>query len=99
MYARETAQETSSRKPVEQLPDAVKREAVEAARPAASAIDKANEPREQGHSAPSEKTDGKEALIRNQGDQGKTQKALSPTDHGKARTQSQERSRGRGMER
>jgi hypothetical protein len=99
MYAREASEEPASRKPVEQLPESVKKEAVDAARPAANAIDKATENREQGHAAPSERADGKEALIRNQGDQGKTQEALSPTDHGKSHKAIQERSRGRGMER
>ena len=90
-------------KTVQNLPDNVKAQAVEAARPAADIMrgKAAEAARPESQAAPPTQADGKEALIRNQGDQGKTQAALSPTDHGKSHVPSQahHHDRGRGMER
>jgi hypothetical protein len=86
---------------VENLPAEVKAQAVEAAYPAAKLMDRATQHRAEAPSDHTSHTDGKEALIRNQGDQGKEQSAMSPTDHGKSQTATFERTqgRGRGMER
>ena len=86
---------------VDKLPDSVKAEAVDAARPSAQLMERATQHRTEApgnHAGPG---DGKEALIRNQGDQSKEQSAMSPTDHGKSQMATQERSQGRsrGMER
>jgi hypothetical protein len=95
-----TPQQAPQAVKVEDLPANVKAQAVEAAHPAAKLMDRAGQPPE-NPSAPSSRSDGREALIRNQGDQGKEQSAMSPTDHGRSQTATQERSqnRGRGMER
>jgi hypothetical protein len=89
--------ETSS---IENLPDAVKADAVEAARPAAKIMDRVGHAND-NHMTHSGGGESREALVRNQGDQGKEQSAMSPTDHGKSQTATQARSqsRGRGMER
>jgi hypothetical protein len=86
---------------VDKLPDSVKAEAVDAARPAAQLMDRATQHQTEAPDAQSGRGDSREALIRNQGDQGKEQSAMSPTDHGKSQTATQERSQGRsrGMER
>jgi hypothetical protein len=86
---------------VENLPAHVKAEAVDAARPAAQLMDRATAHRSQAPDAQSSRDDSREALIRNQGGQGKEQAAMSPTDHGKSQTVMQQRSQGRsrGMER
>lgn len=86
-------------KEIQSLPENVKTQAVEAGSGARAAteqlLDKATEHRPENTSSRPTQADGKEALIRNQGGQAKTQAALSPTDHGKSQTQSQ--ARGRGM--
>jgi hypothetical protein len=97
----QSSQQQSQTPNVDKLPEAVKAQAVDAARPAAQLMEKATAHQTQApgdHAAPS---DGKEALIRNQGGQGKEQPAMSPTDHSKSHTPSQQRTmeRGRGMER
>ena len=96
----QSSQQRSQTPNVDKLPANVKAEAVEAARPSAQLMERATAHQTQrpGDPAPG---DGKEALIRNQGDQGKEQSAMSPTDHGKSQTATQERSQGRsrGMER
>ena len=86
---------------VENLPANVKAQAVEAAHPAAKLMERATQHRAEAPSDHAGHSDGKEALIRNQGDQGKEQSAMSPTDHGKSQAATQERTqgRGRGMER
>jgi hypothetical protein len=85
---------------VENLSAHVKAQAVEAAHPAAKLMDRAAQA-PQIRDASSGRSDGREALIRNQGEQGKEQSAMSPTDHGKSQTATQTRtqSRSRGMER
>src|SRR5664280_608985 len=85
---------------VENLPAEVKAQAVEAAHPAAKLMDRAAQAPEI-RDASSGRGDGREALIRNQGEQGKEQSAMSPTDHGTAQTPNQTRTqtRERGMER
>ena len=93
MYTREASQEQVARKPVEQMPEAEKQKAVEAAHPAAALMEKATQHQTQSHDAPSNRTDGKEALRHNQSGEEKTQEAMSPTDAHKGQT------RGRGMER
>jgi len=93
VYTREASQEQATRKPVEQMPDAEKQKAVEAAHPAAALMEKATQHQTQSQDAPSNRTDGKEALRHNQSGQNKTQDAMSPTDAHKGQT------RGRGMER
>jgi hypothetical protein len=85
---------------VENLSAEVKAQAVEAAHPAAKLMDRATQAPEI-RDASSGRGDGREALIRNQGDQGKEQSAMSPTDHGKSQpaTQARTQTRERGMER
>jgi hypothetical protein len=83
---------------IENLPAHVKAQAVEAARPSARIMDamaKALEKRtsHSGHA------DGREALIRNLGAQGKEQSAMSPTDHSKSLTATQARTQGRAQAR
>ena len=86
---------------VDKLPESVKAQAVDAARPSAQLMERATAHRQESHDAPSSRGDSREALIRNQGAQGKEQSAMSPTDHGKSQTATQQRSqsRGRGIER
>jgi hypothetical protein len=86
---------------VDKLPESVKAQAVDAARPSAQLMERATAHRQESHDAPSSPGDSREALIRNQGDQGKEQSAMSPTDHSKSQVASQSRpqNRGRGMER
>jgi len=97
-------QQTPEQKPetpkVENLSAEVKAQAVEAAHPAAKLMDRATQAPEI-RDASSGRGDSREALIRNQGDQGKEQSAMSPTDHGKSQTATQARTqtRERGMER
>src|ERR1700733_4838293 len=67
---------------ISNLPENIKAQAVEAAHPAAKLIEQATQQRTEFASGQPEHRDGKEALIRNQGDQGKEQSAMSPTDHG-----------------
>jgi hypothetical protein len=96
------AQEQSQTPNVDKLPDNVKVQAVEAARPSAQLMERATAHRHESQEAPpSSRGDTREALIRNQGAQGKEQSAMSPTDHSKSQTATQERSQGRsrGMER
>jgi hypothetical protein len=98
----ENTQEKKTERPnVQNLPAEVKAQAVEAAHPAAKLMDRATQHRAEAPSGHASHSDGKEALIRNQGDQGKEQSAMSPTDHSKSQTATQERTqgRGRGMER
>jgi hypothetical protein len=97
----QSSQQQSQTPSVDKLPESVKAQAVDAARPAAQLMERATAHQTQtpgNHAGPG---DGKEALIRNQGDQAKEQSAMSPTDHGKAQMATQERSQGRsrGMER
>lgn len=84
---------------VQNLPENVKAQAVEAGTAAREAVHgKAQESeRPDAQSSRPSQADGKEALIRNQGAQGKTQEAMSPTDHGKSQTQAQARVQNRGM--
>lgn len=86
---------------IQNLPPHVKAQAVEAAHPASSLMDKATQHRTHSHESGSNQADGKEALRHNQSDIGKSQKALSPTDSHKGNTHTQQRqqNRGRGMER
>jgi hypothetical protein len=86
---------------VDKLPENIKAQAVEAARPSAQLMERATAHRQESHDAPSNRGDSREALIRNQGDQGQEQSAMSPTDHGKSQAATKERSQGRsrGMER
>jgi hypothetical protein len=97
---RNTPQQKPETPKVENLSAEVKAQAVEAAHPAAKLMDRAAQAPEI-RDASSGRSDGREALIRNQGEQGKEQSAMSPTDHGKSQTATQERTqnRGRGMER
>lgn len=97
----QSSQQQSQTPNVDKLPDNVKAQAVDAARPSAQLMDRATQHRPEAKGDHANPGDGKEALIRNQGDQGKEQSAMSPTDHGKSQTATQERSqnRGRGMER
>ncbi len=96
------AQQQSQTPNVDKLPDNVKAQAVDAARPSVQLMERAAERAQQANqSAPSGRGDSPEALIRNQGDQGKEQSAMSPTDSGKSQAATQQRtmSRSRGMER
>lgn len=96
-----SSQQQSQTPNVDKLPDNVKAQAVDAARPAAQLMDRATGHAPQTPAMQSGHGDSREALIRNQGDQGKEQSAMSPTDHGKSQSATQERSMGRsrGMER
>jgi hypothetical protein len=80
---------------IQNLSPETKSHAVEAARPAAALMDRATAHRTetQSHDTSSDRG-GKEALMHTQGAPGKTQEAMSPTDHHKAQTHSQQRSRG-----
>ncbi len=95
------AREQSSTPNVDKLPDSVKAQAVDAARPAAQLMEKATSHRQENpNSQPGHGDATREALIRNQGGQGKEQAAMSPSDHGKqAATQQRSQSRGRSIER
>lgn len=96
------AQQQSQTPNVDKLPENVKAQAVEAARPSAQLMERATAHRHESQEAPpSSRGDTREALIRNQGAQGKEQSAMSPTDHGKSQTATQQRSqsRGRGIDR
>ena len=86
---------------VDKLPENVKTQAVDAARPAARLMDAATAHRTEAPDTQSGRGDSREALIRNQGGQGKEQSAMSPTDHNKSNAPTQQKSmgRGRGMER
>ena len=96
------AQQQSQTPNVDKLPDNVRAQAVDAARPSVKLMERAAERAQQAHqSGPSGRGDSPEALIRNQGDQAKEQSAMSPTDHSSSRTATQQRAMGRsrGMER
>jgi hypothetical protein len=98
-FVKEHSNQQQSQTPnVDKLPDNVKAQAVDAARPAAQLMDRATGNRPETPDIQSGHGDSREALIRNQGGQGKEQSAMSPTDHGK-QAATQERSRGRGIER
>jgi hypothetical protein len=99
-FIREHSQQSQTPK-IDKLPESVKAQAVDAAHPAARLMARATQHRSEAPDAQSGRGDSREALIRNQGDQGKEQSAMSPTDHGKsqAATQARTQSRGRGMER
>jgi len=87
---------------IQNLSQETKAQAVEAARPAAQLMERATaHPPENQTTAHDTSSDrgGKDARMHTQGAPGKTQEALSPTDAHKGQTQSQQRSRGRGMER
>lgn len=86
---------------VDKLPDNVKAQAVDAARPSVKLMERTAAASEKAPSVPSGRGDSPEALIRNQGDQGKEQSAMSPTDHSKSQvaTQTRSQSRGRSIER
>ncbi len=94
------AEQQSQTPNVDKLPDNVKAQAVNAARPSVQLMERAAE-RAQQASAPSGRGDSPEAQIRNQGDQGKEQSAMSPTDGAKSQSATQQRTvnRSRGMER
>jgi hypothetical protein len=96
-----TAKAPTTSPGIQNLPAHVKAQAVEAAHPASSLMDKATQHRTHSHESGSNQADGKEALRHNQSDIGKSQKALSPTDSHKGNTHTQQRqqNRGRGMER
>lgn len=96
-----SGQQPSQTPTVDELPATLKSQAVDAARPAAKLMDRATGHAPETPAIQSGQGDGRESLIRNQGDQGKEQAAMSPTDHSKSQPQSQLRtmSRGRGMER
>ena len=81
---------------VRNLSPEVKAQAVEAARPAASLMDRATAHQQDSSDPGSNRTSGKEALMHTQGTPGKAQEALSPTDAHKGQTQSQQRSQQRG---
>jgi hypothetical protein len=101
-FVKEHSSQTQPQTPnVDKLPDNVKTQAVDAARPAAQLMDAATAHRTETPDPLSGRGDPREALIRNQGGQGKEQSAMSPTDHGKSQTATQQRSQGRsrGMER
>jgi hypothetical protein len=87
---------------VDKLPESVKAQAVDAARPSAQLMERATAHRHESQEAPpADRGDTRSALIRNQGNQGKEQSAMSPTDSAKSQSATQQRvmSRGRGMER
>jgi len=101
-FVKEHSSQQQSQTPnVDKLPDNVKSQAVDAARPAAQLMDRATGHRPETPDIQSGHGDTREALIRNQGEQGKEQSAMSPTDHGKSQAATQARSQGRsrGMER
>ena len=81
---------------VSSLSPEVKAQAVEAARPAASLMDRATAHQQDASDPGSNRTGGKEALMHTQGTPGKAQEALSPTDAHKGQTRSQQRSMERG---
>jgi hypothetical protein len=101
--ANEPAVRQQSQTPnVDKLPESTKAQAVEAARPAAQLMERATSHRAQIHSLDGSLGDNsREALIRNQGDQGKEQSAMSPTDHQRSQSATQQRVQGRsrGVER
>lgn len=103
MASNEQAVRPQSQTPnVDKLPDSVKSQAVDAARPSAQLMERATAHRHESQEAPpSGRGDTREALIRNQGDQGKEQSAMSPTDSSKSQSATQQRTmnRSRGMER
>lgn len=80
---------------VQNLSPEAKSQAVEAARPAAQLMERATSHRAetQPHNTSSDRS-GKEALMHTHGAPGKAQAAMSPTDHHKGQTHSQNRSRG-----
>jgi hypothetical protein len=80
---------------IQNLSRETKSQAVEAARPAAQLMERATAHRSenQSHNTSSDRG-GKEALMHTQGAPGKSQEAMSPTDHHKGQTHSQQRSRG-----
>lgn len=87
---------------IQKLSPEVKQQAVEAARPTASALmDRATSHRGQTASGGADHSGNREAMMHTQGTPGKSQEALSPTDSHKGQTKAQERTqnRGRGMER
>ena len=95
-----SSQQQSQTPNIDKLPDNVKAQAVDAARPAAQLMDRATGHQQESPNLQASHGDGREALIRNQGRQGKEQSAMSPTDHGKqAATQERSQGRSRGMER
>ena len=101
-FVKEHSSQQQSQTPnIDKLPANVKEQAVDAARPAAQLMDRATGHAPETPAVQTGQADGREALIRNQGDQGKEQAAMSPTDHGKSQAATQERSqsRGRGIER
>jgi hypothetical protein len=82
---------------IQNLSPETKSQAVDAARPAAQLMERATAHRSENHSTAHDSSSdrgGKEALMHTQGAPGKTQEAMSPTDHHKAQTHSQQRSRG-----
>jgi len=78
---------------IRSLSPQTKSQAVEAARPAAALMERATAHRSENASHDTSNRGGKEALMHTQGAPGKTQEAMSPTDHHKAQTHSQQRSR------
>ena len=101
-FVEEHSRQQQSQTPnVDKLPESVKAQAVEAARPSAQLMERATAHRHESQGAPSVRGDTREALIRNQGDQGKEQSAMSPTDSSKSQAATQQKmlSRSRGIER
>jgi hypothetical protein len=86
---------------IQELSPEVKAQAVEAARPSATLMDRATSHRGEAGDSATSHGGNREALMHNQSAPDKTQERLSPTDSGKGQTQTQQRSmeRGRGMER
>jgi hypothetical protein len=102
MPSNEQAAAKQSQTPnVDKLPDNVKAQAVDAARPSVQLMERTAAATEKAQPLPSGRGDTPEALIRNQGDQGKEQSAMSPTDSSKSQSATQQRTmnRSRGMER
>lgn len=86
----------TSQSSINNLRSEAKAQAVEAARPAASLMDRATAHQQDASDPGSNRTGGKEALMHTQGTPGKAQEALSPTDAHKGQTRSQQRSMERG---
>jgi hypothetical protein len=100
----EKAQQKSETPNIDKLPADIKAQALEHGRTAIGQkamgrVEEATQHRPEHNGAPNTQGDTREALLKDQGTKGKTQQAMSPTDSGKSVTQSQQRQRGRGIER
>jgi len=96
----QTPQQTQ-RASVQNMSAESKAQAVEAARPSATLMDKATQHQAASHSTDTSQSGSREALMHNQSSTGRSQESLSPTDSGKGQTATQQRSqsRSRGIER